>query len=133
VTTASAPADGSTRRPSRPVVLLIPVPGRSTIHDLWAGTKLLVVFGVSVLLTFYPGWVTIGLVAALVGIAVIATGLARGRTSTMRSGAALNCAKLGATIRQTAKAKRRQVTPILCENPPRIWPRIEQRKKTPCW
>jgi energy-coupling factor transport system permease protein len=47
-------------------VLLIPVPGRSTIHDLWAGTKLLVVFGVSVLLTFYPGWVTIGLVAALV-------------------------------------------------------------------
>jgi energy-coupling factor transport system permease protein len=66
VTTASAPADGSTRRPSRPVVLLIPVPGRSTIHDLWAGTKLLVVFGVSVLLTFYPGWVTIGLVAALV-------------------------------------------------------------------
>jgi energy-coupling factor transport system permease protein len=66
VTTAPAPAHGSTRRPSRPVVLLIPVPGRSTIHDLWAGTKLLVVFGVSVLLTFYPGWVTIGLVAALV-------------------------------------------------------------------
>ena len=66
MTTAPAPAHGSTRRPSRPVVLLIPVPGRSTIHDLWAGTKLLVVFGVSVLLTFYPGWVTIGLVAALV-------------------------------------------------------------------
>jgi energy-coupling factor transport system permease protein len=65
VTTTSAPARGSTRR-SRPVVLLIPVPGRSTIHDLWAGTKLLVVFGVSVLLTFYPGWVTIGAVAVLV-------------------------------------------------------------------
>jgi energy-coupling factor transport system permease protein len=47
-------------------VLLIPVPGRSPIHDLWAGTKLLVVFGVSVLLTFYPGWVAIGLIAALV-------------------------------------------------------------------
>ncbi len=55
-----------TRRTSRPVVLLIPVPGNSAIHDLWAGTKLLVVFGISVLLTFYPGWVTIGLVAALV-------------------------------------------------------------------
>jgi energy-coupling factor transport system permease protein len=66
VTTTSAPARGSTRRPSRAVVLLIPVPGTSTIHDLWAGTKLLVVLGVSVLLTFYPGWVTIGLVAALV-------------------------------------------------------------------
>jgi energy-coupling factor transport system permease protein len=48
------------------VVLLVPVPGTSPIHDLWAGTKLLVVFGVSVLLTFYPGWLTIGTVAALV-------------------------------------------------------------------
>lgn len=56
----------ATRRPSRPVVLLVPVPGRSAIHDLWAGTKLLVVFGVSVVLTFYPGWVTIGVSAALV-------------------------------------------------------------------
>jgi energy-coupling factor transport system permease protein len=50
----------------RPVVLLRPVPGRSVIHDLWAGTKLMVVFGISVLLTFYPGWLTIGAVAALV-------------------------------------------------------------------
>jgi energy-coupling factor transport system permease protein len=47
-------------------VLLRPVPGRSAVHELWAGTKLLTVFGISVLLTFYPGWVTIGLVAALV-------------------------------------------------------------------
>ncbi len=65
MTATSAPVHGRTRRPPRPVVLLVPVPGTSTIHDLWAGTKLLVVFGVSVLLTFYPGWVTIGLVAAL--------------------------------------------------------------------
>jgi energy-coupling factor transport system permease protein len=50
----------------RPVVLLRPVPGSSTIHDLWAGTKLLVVFAISVLLTFYPGWVPIGAVAAMV-------------------------------------------------------------------
>jgi energy-coupling factor transport system permease protein len=50
----------------RTVVLLRPVPGTSTIHELWAGTKLIVVFGISVLLTFYPGWVPIGLVAALV-------------------------------------------------------------------
>lgn len=59
-------ASGETRRTSRPVVLLVPVPGGSAIHDLWAGTKLLVVFGISALLTFYPGWVTIGLMAALV-------------------------------------------------------------------
>lgn len=56
----------TTARQRRPVVLLRPVPGRSAIHELWAGTKLIVVFGVSVLLTFYPGWVPIALVAALV-------------------------------------------------------------------
>lgn len=78
MTTTSAPARGTNRRPSRPVVLLVPVPGRSTIHDLWAGTKLLVVFGVSVLLTFYPGWVTIGLVAALVLPAVWIARIPRG-------------------------------------------------------
>lgn len=55
-----------TRRPSRPVVLLRPVPHGSVVHDLWAGTKLIVVFAMSVLLTFYPGWAAIGLVAALV-------------------------------------------------------------------
>lgn len=72
MTTAAPPreaprkASRTTRRPSRPVMLLIPVPGTSTIHELWAGTKLLVVLGVSVMLTFYPGWVTIGVAAALV-------------------------------------------------------------------
>lgn len=59
----------STRSPTRPVVLLRPVPGTSTVHELWAGTKLLVVLGISVLLTFFPGWVPIGAVAALVLIA----------------------------------------------------------------
>lgn len=71
--TSAAPSassvDRRTRRSSRPVVLLVPVPGSSVIHELWAGTKLLIVFGISVLLTFYPGWVAIGLVAALVLVA----------------------------------------------------------------
>ena len=63
----TAPSDErSERRPSRSVVLLRPVPGSSVVHDLWAGTKLLAVGGISVLLTFYPGWIAIGLVAALV-------------------------------------------------------------------
>jgi energy-coupling factor transport system permease protein len=61
-----AAGDGPTRRRSRSVVLLRPVPGSSAVHELWAGTKLVVVFGISVLLAFYPGWVVIGLVAALV-------------------------------------------------------------------
>jgi energy-coupling factor transporter ATP-binding protein EcfA2 len=64
--TVPAPTQHPTRRPRRPVVLLRPVPGRSTIHELWAGTKLLVAFGISILLTLCPVWVAIGLVAALV-------------------------------------------------------------------
>ena len=51
-------------RQRTPVVLLRPVPGDSVIHRLWAGTKLIAVAGIGVLLTFYPGWVPIGLVAA---------------------------------------------------------------------
>ncbi len=59
-------APATARRPRKPVVLLRPVPGRSIIHELWAGTKLIVVAGIGVLMTFYPGWVPIGMVAALV-------------------------------------------------------------------
>lgn len=59
-----------TSRPPRPVVLLRPVPGTSVVHELWAGTKLLVVSAISVLLTFYPGWVPIAAVAALVLLGV---------------------------------------------------------------
>ena len=69
-TASPAAAKGRTKRPRRPVVLLVPVPGNSVIHQLWAGTKLLVVVGVAVLLTFYPGWVTIGTTGALVAAAV---------------------------------------------------------------
>ncbi|MDT5115895.1 MAG: energy-coupling factor transport system permease protein, partial [Mycobacterium sp.] len=66
----AAAKEGQTRRPPRPVVLLVPVPGNSPIHRLWAGTKLLVVAGVAVLLTFYPGWISIGLLGSLVVAAV---------------------------------------------------------------
>ena len=59
-------------------MLLVPVPGTSAIHDLWAGTKMLVVAGVSVLLTFYPGWVTIAIVAALVAVAARIAHIPRG-------------------------------------------------------
>ena len=56
----------SRRQTRKPVVLLRPVPGRTVIHDLWAGTKLIVVAGIGVMLTFYPGWVPIGVVAAMI-------------------------------------------------------------------
>jgi energy-coupling factor transport system permease protein len=72
MTAATAPAG------PRPVVLLRPVPGTSPVHRLWAGTKLIVVFAVSVLLTFYPGWVPIGLVALLVAAAARLARIPRG-------------------------------------------------------
>jgi energy-coupling factor transport system permease protein len=71
-------APGRTRRPPRPVVLLVPVPGTSIIHELWAGTKLLVVLGVSVLLTFYPGWATVGLMLVLLMTAARLAHIPRG-------------------------------------------------------
>ncbi|OBI53480.1 hypothetical protein A5707_11450 [Mycobacterium kyorinense] len=75
---APAPPRRSTRRPPRPVVLLRPIPRGSVVHDLWAGTKLVVVFTISVLLTFYPGWVSIGLVAALILVAARIAHIPRG-------------------------------------------------------
>ena len=57
-------------RQRRQLVLLRPVPGNSVIHRLWAGTKLLVVFAVSLVLAFYPGWAAIGLMAALAAVTV---------------------------------------------------------------
>jgi energy-coupling factor transporter transmembrane protein EcfT len=67
------------QRPSRrQVVLLRPVPHGSAVHDLWAGTKLIAVLAISVLLTFYPGWVAIVLVAALVLTAARVAHIPRG-------------------------------------------------------
>jgi len=57
-------------RQRRPVVLLRPVPGTSVIHELWAGTKLIVVFAISLLLSFYPGWIAIGMMGVLVLVAM---------------------------------------------------------------
>src|SRR6202012_1290619 len=76
--TTAAPDEHLTRRSTRPVVLLRPVPGTSAVHELWAGTKLLAGFSISVLLPFYPGWITIGLVAALVLTAVRIAHIPRG-------------------------------------------------------
>lgn len=66
------------RQQRRPVVLLRPVPGRTVIHDLWAGTKLIVVAAIGVLLTFYPGWVPIAAVTALVLVTARVARIPRG-------------------------------------------------------
>ncbi|MGE0221550.1 CbiQ family ECF transporter T component [Mycolicibacterium sp.] len=66
------------RKPRRQVVLLRPVPGDTVIHRMWAGAKLLIVAGIGVLLTFYPGWVPIGAVALLVVAAAVLARIPRG-------------------------------------------------------
>ncbi|MGV0791163.1 CbiQ family ECF transporter T component [Mycolicibacterium sp. XJ1819] len=68
----------ASRRQRRPVVLLRPVPGDSVIHRLWAGTKLITVAGIGVLMTFYPGWVPIGMVAVLLLSAARMARISRG-------------------------------------------------------
>ncbi|QLL05750.1 energy-coupling factor transporter transmembrane protein EcfT [Mycobacterium vicinigordonae] len=78
MTVASRSDRRQTRKAGRPVVLLVPVPGGSPIHDLWAGTKLLVVFAISALLAFYPGWVTIAFMSALVVAAIWIARIPRG-------------------------------------------------------
>ncbi len=73
----------TTRAPRRPVVLLRPVPGTSPIHELWAGTKLIAVFLISVLLTLFPTWTAIGAVAALVIITAWLAHIPRGAMPTI--------------------------------------------------
>lgn len=65
-------------RQRRPVVLLRPVPGTSVIHRLWAGTKIVAVFTISLTLAFYPGWLAIGLATALLVLAIRLARIPRG-------------------------------------------------------
>lgn len=65
-------------KPRRQLVVLRPVPGDTVIHRLWAGSKLLIVAGIGVLLTFYPGWVPIGAVALLVVVTARMARIPRG-------------------------------------------------------
>jgi energy-coupling factor transport system permease protein len=62
----------------RPFVLLRPIPGSSPIHCLWAGTKLIVMLSFSVLLACFPGWVPLGLVAAVLCVAIGVARIPRG-------------------------------------------------------
>lgn len=51
-------------------VYLRRVPTESPVHSLWAGTKLIAVFAVSVVLMFIPTWPVLGFVTAV----MLATG-----------------------------------------------------------
>ncbi|MCX5045646.1 energy-coupling factor transporter transmembrane protein EcfT [Aldersonia sp. NBC_00410] len=54
-------------------VVLRRVPGNSAVHRLWAGTKMLAVVAISVLLMFVPSWPVLGVVTVfLLAVALIA-------------------------------------------------------------
>ncbi|GGK58271.1 energy-coupling factor transporter transmembrane protein EcfT [Nocardia camponoti] len=50
------------------MVLLREVPVDSPIHRLWAGTKMIAAFALSLLLMFFPGWWVLGLVTAFLAV-----------------------------------------------------------------
>ncbi|CAN5714046.1 CbiQ family ECF transporter T component [soil metagenome] len=75
---AASAAPPPTNPQSKPVVLLRPVPGRTVIHEMWAGTKLVVVAALGILLTFYPGWVPICAVGVMVAVAAWLAHIPRG-------------------------------------------------------
>ncbi|MDR3661099.1 MAG: energy-coupling factor transporter transmembrane protein EcfT [Mycobacterium sp.] len=65
--TATVPPHKPVRRP---LVLMRPVPVASPIHSLWAGTKLIVIFGVGLVLATNPGWVPIAAEGGLVMVGI---------------------------------------------------------------
>lgn len=70
----SYPAPTTARRTRRPheFVLLRLLPHDSPVHRLWAGTKLLVVLGLGVMLSFRPTWPALGAAAAVVAVGIVA-------------------------------------------------------------
>lgn len=72
----SARRDPDTRRRRRPpeMTLLRPIPGNTAMHRIWAGTKVVAVLALAVLLGSRPTWLAIAVVA---GLLVLVWALAR--------------------------------------------------------
>ena len=70
----SVAAPSAEQRPRRPrdFVLLRLLPHDSPVHRLWAGTKLLVVLGLGVMLSVRPTWPALGAAAAVVAVGIVA-------------------------------------------------------------
>jgi energy-coupling factor transporter transmembrane protein EcfT len=71
-------ATESTRRRKPELILLRLLPGSSPVHRLWAGTKLLVVAGLAVMVSVRPTWPTLAAVAGVVGLGVVVARVPRG-------------------------------------------------------
>lgn len=58
--------------------LLRPIPGRTPIHRLWAGSKLVAVIGFGIALSINPKWPAIAVIAGTVLVAIVAARIPRG-------------------------------------------------------
>jgi energy-coupling factor transport system permease protein len=65
------------RRPAH-ITLLREIKIDSPIHRLWAGTKLIVVAGLSVIVSYFPSWGSLGVVFALLLAATVLARIPRG-------------------------------------------------------
>ena len=73
--TAVQPRARSRRRAPRretELTFLRLVPGDSVVHRLWAGTKILVVAGLAIVMTISPSWAIVGMGVAIVLVALLA-------------------------------------------------------------
>jgi energy-coupling factor transport system permease protein len=64
-------------RPAR-VTLLREIKSDTPVHRLWAGTKLLAVAAVSITLSYFPSWASIGLIAVLLAATAALARIPRG-------------------------------------------------------
>lgn len=80
---AQPPVDQSRRRAPRSPVLLTPVPGDSAVHRMWAGTKMVVVAAMAILLAVCPGWAAIVVAAGVVAGAMRWAHIPRGAVPTI--------------------------------------------------
>jgi energy-coupling factor transport system permease protein len=75
----SAPIDDEEHehRPAR-ITLLREIKVESPVHRLWAGTKLVAVGALSIVLSYFPSWGSIGLIVGLLLVTVVVAHIPRG-------------------------------------------------------
>lgn len=70
-------------RQRRPVILLRPVPRETPLHRVWAGTKVIAAAVLSVVVSFQPSWVGLGVIVAVLLAGLLVARIPRGVVPTI--------------------------------------------------
>ncbi|MEE2060793.1 energy-coupling factor transporter transmembrane component T family protein [Rhodococcus artemisiae] len=70
-------------RQRRPVILLRPVPRETPLHRVWAGTKVIAAAVLSVVVSFQPSWVGLGVIVAVLFAGLLVARIPRGVVPTI--------------------------------------------------